>query len=70
MRKVMGGVMLQDRDTDLQERGDMEVVTERKPTEEEWGELLFAWKVAKHVRSNAIVLATRPRRRSASAPAR
>ena len=35
----------------------MEVVTERKPTEEEWGELLFAWKVAKHVRSNAIVLA-------------
>ena len=35
----------------------MEVVTERKPTEEEWGELLFAWKVCKHVRSNAIVLA-------------
>ena len=56
MRKVMGGVMLQDSDTDLQERADMEVVTERKPSEEEWGELLFAWKVAKHVRSNAIVL--------------
>ena len=35
----------------------MEVVTERKPTEDEWGELLFAWKVCKHVRSNAIVLA-------------
>jgi phosphoribosylaminoimidazolecarboxamide formyltransferase/IMP cyclohydrolase len=34
----------------------MQVVTERKPTEEEWGELLFAWKVCKHVRSNAIVL--------------
>ena len=34
----------------------MEVVTERKPTEQEWGEMLFAWKVCKHVRSNAIVL--------------
>jgi phosphoribosylaminoimidazolecarboxamide formyltransferase/IMP cyclohydrolase len=57
MRQVLGGVMLQDGDTDLQERADMEVVTARKPREEEWGELLFAWKVAKHVRSNAIVLA-------------
>ena len=35
----------------------MEVVTEREPTEAEWGELQFAWKVCKHVRSNAIVLA-------------
>jgi phosphoribosylaminoimidazolecarboxamide formyltransferase/IMP cyclohydrolase len=35
----------------------MQVVTDRKPSEEEWGELLFAWKVCKHVRSNAIVLA-------------
>jgi phosphoribosylaminoimidazolecarboxamide formyltransferase/IMP cyclohydrolase len=34
----------------------MEVVTERKPTEAEWGEMLFGWKVCKHVRSNAIVL--------------
>jgi phosphoribosylaminoimidazolecarboxamide formyltransferase/IMP cyclohydrolase len=34
----------------------MEVVTERKPTEKEWGEMLFAWKVCKHVRSNAIVI--------------
>ena len=34
----------------------MEVVTERKPAEAEWGEMLFAWKVCKHVRSNAIVL--------------
>src|SRR2546430_17083596 len=33
------------------------VVTERKPSEAEWGELLFAWKVCKHVRSNAIVIA-------------
>jgi phosphoribosylaminoimidazolecarboxamide formyltransferase/IMP cyclohydrolase len=35
----------------------MAVVTERKPTDAEWGELLFAWRVCKHVRSNAIVLA-------------
>jgi len=33
----------------------MQVVTERRPTEEEWQELSFAWKVCKHVRSNAIV---------------
>jgi len=34
----------------------MEVVSERKPSEAEWGEMLFGWKVCKHVRSNAIVL--------------
>jgi phosphoribosylaminoimidazolecarboxamide formyltransferase / IMP cyclohydrolase len=34
----------------------MEVVSERRPTEAEWSELLFAWRVCKHVRSNAIVL--------------
>ena len=34
----------------------MQVVSERHPTEAEWGELMFAWKVCKHVRSNAIVL--------------
>ena len=34
----------------------MQVVTERKPSEAEWGEMLFAWKVCKHVRSNAVVL--------------
>src|SRR3712207_5073608 len=37
-------------------RTEMEVVSERKPSEAEWGEMLFAWKVCKHVRSNAIVL--------------
>ena len=42
---------------DLEDRSEMEVVTERKPSEREWGEMLFAWKVCKHVRSNAIVLA-------------
>jgi phosphoribosylaminoimidazolecarboxamide formyltransferase/IMP cyclohydrolase len=57
VKRVMGGLLVQDRDLDLEDRTAMEVVTERKPTEAEWGEMLFAWKVCKHVRSNAIVLA-------------
>jgi phosphoribosylaminoimidazolecarboxamide formyltransferase / IMP cyclohydrolase len=57
VKRVRGGVLVQDRDTGLEERGQMQVVTERKPTEEEWGEVLFAMRVSKHVRSNAIVLA-------------
>jgi len=57
IKRVLGGVLVQDRDMDLEDRTEMEVVTERKPSEREWGEMLFAWKVCKHVRSNAIVLA-------------
>jgi phosphoribosylaminoimidazolecarboxamide formyltransferase/IMP cyclohydrolase len=56
MRQVVGGVLVQDRDSDLEERSSMRVVSERRPTEAEWSELSFAWKVCKHVRSNAIVL--------------
>jgi len=56
-KRVRGGMLVQDRDTALEQREDMRVVTERKPSEEEWGELLFALRVSKHVRSNAIVLA-------------
>jgi phosphoribosylaminoimidazolecarboxamide formyltransferase / IMP cyclohydrolase len=56
IKRVMGGVLVQDRDVDYEDRTAMEVVTERKPSEAEWGEMLFAWKVCKHVRSNAIVL--------------
>ncbi len=56
MRQVVGGMLVQDRDADHEERADMQVATERKPTEAEWNELLFAWRVCKHVRSNAIVL--------------
>jgi len=57
LRRVAGGVLLQDRDTESEERDAMQVVTSRQPTEAEWGDLLFAWRVAKHVKSNAIVLA-------------
>jgi phosphoribosylaminoimidazolecarboxamide formyltransferase/IMP cyclohydrolase len=56
LRPVLGGLLVQDRDADFEERGDMQVVSERRPTEPEWSELAFAWKVCKHVRSNAIVL--------------
>lgn len=57
MRRVAGGLLVQDRDAESEDRGGMTVVTERAPTEAEWGDLLFAWRVAKHVKSNAIVLA-------------
>jgi phosphoribosylaminoimidazolecarboxamide formyltransferase / IMP cyclohydrolase len=56
IKRVRGGILIQDRDTGIEQRDEMRVVTERKPTEEEWGELMFAIRVCKHVRSNAIVL--------------
>jgi len=56
LKRVRGGVLIQDRDSGLEEREIMEVATETKPTEEQWGELQFAMRVCKHVRSNAIVL--------------
>ncbi len=56
LRQVLGGMLVQDRDMDLEERGEMQVVSERRPDETEWQELAFSWKVCKHVRSNAIVL--------------
>jgi phosphoribosylaminoimidazolecarboxamide formyltransferase / IMP cyclohydrolase len=53
---VDGGLLVQDQDN-LQISQEMcQVVTDRIPTREEWDELLFAWKVVKHVKSNAIVL--------------
>ncbi|MEA2479130.1 MAG: phosphoribosylaminoimidazolecarboxamide formyltransferase / cyclohydrolase [Thermoleophilaceae bacterium] len=55
-RRVRGGLLVQDRNADVELREDMTVATNRRPTEQEWGDLLFAWKVCKHVRSNAIVL--------------
>jgi phosphoribosylaminoimidazolecarboxamide formyltransferase/IMP cyclohydrolase len=57
LRQVVGGMLVQDRDFDLEDRSEMQIVSKRHPTEAEWGELSFAWKVCKHVRSNAIVLA-------------
>jgi len=56
LRQLDGGMLVQDRDADLEEPSAMEVVSERRPAEAERSELDFAWKVCKHVRSNAIVL--------------
>ncbi len=56
LRQVAGGMLVQDRDVDLEDRGEMRVVTERRPGEAEWEELLFSWKVCKHVKSNGIVI--------------
>jgi phosphoribosylaminoimidazolecarboxamide formyltransferase/IMP cyclohydrolase len=56
LHQVVGGMLVQDRDFDLEDRSEMQVVTERRPSEPEWSELLFAWKVCKHVKSNAIVI--------------
>src|SRR5215218_5498072 len=55
-RRVRGGLLVQDRNADVELREDMNVVTQRRPSEKEWGDLLFSWKVCKHVRSNAIVI--------------
>ena len=55
-KRVIGGLLVQDRDSGPEERDEMQVVTERRPTNAEWEEMLFAWRVCRHVRSNAIVL--------------
>src|SRR5262249_22525032 len=60
-RHVNGGFLIQDRDTHRLTARDLKTVTRRAPTEEEVAALLFAWKVAKHVKSNAIVYAFRDR---------
>ncbi|MFT4035443.1 MAG: bifunctional phosphoribosylaminoimidazolecarboxamide formyltransferase/IMP cyclohydrolase [Patulibacter sp.] len=55
-RDLGGGMLMQDRDTDPDDRSQFEVATDRHPTDAEWEELLFAWRVVRHVKSNAIVL--------------
>ena len=55
-KRVLGGLLVQDRDIEALERDEMNVIC-GKPDERLWGELLFAWRVCKHVASNAIVLA-------------
>ncbi len=57
MKKVVGGLLLQERDTKRVSQADCKVATQRAPTEQEWKDLLFAWHVVAHVKSNAIVFA-------------
>ncbi|WP_249692059.1 bifunctional phosphoribosylaminoimidazolecarboxamide formyltransferase/IMP cyclohydrolase [Stappia sp. WLB 29] len=55
VKSVAGGLLVQDRDTGTVEDLDLKVVTKRAPTEQEMADLKFAFRVAKHVKSNAIV---------------
>ena len=57
VRSIAGGLLVQTRDNGVMTPGDLRVVTRRAPTTRELADCLFAWKVAKHVKSNAIVYA-------------
>jgi phosphoribosylaminoimidazolecarboxamide formyltransferase/IMP cyclohydrolase len=56
-KRVVGGLLIQDRDGDPEPRELMEVVTRAQPSEQQWADMQFAWTVVRHVRSNAIVIA-------------
>ncbi len=56
-KTVSGGLLIQDADTQLLNQKEMQVVTERQPTEAEMRDLIFAWKVVKHTKSNGIAIA-------------
>ena len=55
-KRVLGGMLVQERDSDIEDREEMQIVA-GQVTEQQWGDLLFAWRVCKHVSSNAIVIA-------------
>jgi phosphoribosylaminoimidazolecarboxamide formyltransferase/IMP cyclohydrolase len=57
VKRVVGGLLVQDRDGDPEPREIMEAVTGNEPSEEQWQDMLFAWTVSRRVRSNAIVIA-------------
>ncbi|TMP32346.1 bifunctional phosphoribosylaminoimidazolecarboxamide formyltransferase/inosine monophosphate cyclohydrolase [Pseudoalteromonas rubra] len=57
IKRVNGGVLIQDRDQGMVQASDLKVVSKRQPTEQELKDLMFCWKVAKFVKSNAIVYA-------------
>ena len=57
VKKVLGGLLIQDRDGDPEPRQIMEAVTGSEPSEQQWQDMLFAWTVSRRVRSNAIVIA-------------
>lgn len=55
-KRVTGGVLLQDKDLATLDLANLKTVTKKKPTKSQMQSLIFAWKVAKHVKSNAIIL--------------
>jgi len=54
-KRVGGGVLVQSSDARSAKRDELKVMTKKKPTESQWSDLMFAWKVVKFVKSNAIV---------------
>jgi phosphoribosylaminoimidazolecarboxamide formyltransferase/IMP cyclohydrolase len=56
MKKITGGLLIQDRDLIQLEEDDIEIVSEREPSKQELADMLFSWRVVKHVKSNAIVM--------------
>jgi phosphoribosylaminoimidazolecarboxamide formyltransferase/IMP cyclohydrolase len=56
-KRVNGGLLIQDRDNGMVAEKDLKVVSERVPSEDEMADMMFAWKVAKMVKSNAIIYA-------------
>lgn len=54
---INGGLLVQDIDSDIYNENDLKVVTKKQPTKEEYTDMLFAWKICKHVKSNSIVVA-------------
>lgn len=59
MRKIQGGLLVQERDTGMiEDMKSLKVVTKRAPSDEEYAALAFSWKVCKHMKSNAIVYTT------------
>lgn len=57
LKRVSGGLLVQDDDNGIITKSDLHVVTKRQPSEQELDDLLFAWKVVKYVKSNAIIYA-------------
>ncbi len=55
-KRITGGLLLQDKDLEALDANNLKVVTKKKPTKKQMQSLIFGWKVAKHVKSNAIVL--------------
>jgi phosphoribosylaminoimidazolecarboxamide formyltransferase / IMP cyclohydrolase len=57
VKRVFGGLLIQDRDGEPEPRELMETVTDTQPSEQQWADMCFAWTVCRRVRSNAIVIA-------------
>jgi len=56
-KSILGGILEQDNDNEIDQQNDWSCVTQTKPNNEEFNDLIFSWKICKHVKSNAIVIA-------------